>query len=108
MPRHADRIPCLSGSLAAIAGLLLLGEDILPPSPEHGNHQFKVLGFFTLCPGEAVFRRGGAGPGEMFSSTSVRLFDSPQKSTASLHEAQSSIEQRLLVEQSGKRQHQWL
>jgi hypothetical protein len=32
--------------------------------------------------------------------------DSPHIYTASLHEAQSSREQRLLVEQSGKRQHQ--
>jgi hypothetical protein len=32
--------------------------------------------------------------------------DSPHKYTASLHEAQSSGEQRLLVEQSGKHQHQ--
>ncbi len=34
--------------------------------------------------------------------------DSPHNYTAPLHEAQSSREQRLLVEQSGKRQHQRL
>jgi hypothetical protein len=34
--------------------------------------------------------------------------DSPHKYTASLHEAQGPREQRLLVEQSGKRQHQRL
>jgi hypothetical protein len=34
--------------------------------------------------------------------------DSPHNYAASLHEAQSSREQRLLIEQSGKRQHQRL
>jgi hypothetical protein len=48
--------------------------------------------------------------------TAISIFDnyagaahaSPHKYTMSLHEAQRPREQRLLVEQSGKRQHQWL
>src|SRR5208282_2812176 len=40
--------------------------------------------------------------------TALLPHDSPHKYTASLHEAQSPREQRLLVEQSGKRQHQRL
>ena len=51
-------------------------------------------GIRTLAPADAKAR------------WSYAPHNSPHKYTASLHEAQSSGEQRLLVEQSGKHQHQ--